>query len=108
MKVDVVRKATFKLNDSELLKFKEAVAEHLCKESDDENCCYSATDVPDAIAEKVLKDAIRAAYEEGYDPGFSFDDYFETVSINLGEDSTADAVYEACALFWDAQSENHD
>lgn len=98
IKVDVVRTATYKISENEIKKFKETVAEHLCESSCDENCCYTADDIPDTIVEDVIKKGVRAAYEEGYDSGFSFDDYFETVSLIMGEDGTNDCVLEAVDL----------
>ena len=95
MKFSVKRVETYTLNKESLKKFKESVVELLNEE--DETDTFTLDIVTDEIVEAALKETIQTAFQEGGN-GVSFDDYFNTISLDCGEDDVADAVHEAAAL----------
>lgn len=109
MEFNVVKRNTYKLTEPSLESFKERMLEYLEDEMyesgelrEDESFPYTINDIPNNIVEEILSDTIQCAFEEDYGySGIEFDDYFNTISLECGEDDVSDAVYEAVALWRD-------
>ena len=110
MKFNVVKRQTYKLNVSSLKAFKKTVLEYLEDEmydsgelKENETFPYTVDDIPEDIIQEVLLDVIQYAFDEDgcYHGGVEFDDYFNIISLECGEDDISDAVYEAVALWRD-------
>lgn len=111
MKFNVIKRRTYKLNEPSLERFKERMLEYLEDEMyesgelrEDEKFPYTINDIPIDVIQEVLSEAIQCAFEEddGYSySGIEFDDYFQIISLECGEDDVSDAVYEAVALWRD-------
>lgn len=108
MKFNVKVSKTFTLEEDSITLFKEKMLECLEEEmyedgtlKENEKLPYTIKDISDDIVEKALADAIQYAFEEpdyAYS-GFSFSNYFETVSIDSIEDDVSDCVDEAIKIW---------
>lgn len=107
MRFDVKRRASYTLTNESIKAFKTAMLEYLEEEMydsgelrEDEGFPYTINDISDDIVREALTDVIQDAFEynDCYQGGVYFDDYFGSVSLECGEDDVSDAVYEAVAL----------
>lgn len=110
MKFNVVKRHTYKLTSPSLESFKERMLEYLEEEmydsgelKENESCPYTIDDIPLDVVQEALLDTVQCAFDEDgyYHGGVEFDDYFNTISLDCGEDDVSDAVYEAIALWRD-------
>ena len=91
----------YKLNDSEVEKFKKRVLEYIQEELDYETT-MTLDDIPTSKVEEFLNDEITKAIEEskqgfgGYGWGIVFDDYFGTISLDYCEEGVLEMV-QGCA-----------
>lgn len=99
MKFNVVKRATYTLDNKEVVKFKEAMLEYYEEENleEEEDCPYTIADIPDKIVEDVLADAIQDSFENDdcYYDGIDFEPYFNTIYLNCYEEGVRDCIYEA-------------
>ena len=103
MEFSVIRKNTYRLTQPSLESFKKTMLERFEEEMECEDFHYTINDISDDIVREALADCIQDAFECGDSccSGVWFDDYFNTISLECGEDDVSDAVYEAMALWRD-------
>lgn len=101
MKFNVVKRATYTLDDKEIIKFKQEMLEYYEEENleEGEECPYTVADIPDKIVEEVLAVAIQCVFEDDdyYCSGIDFEPYFNSISLDFYEEGVRDCVYEAVA-----------
>ena len=99
MKFNVVRRASYTIDDEQIIKFKQEMLEYYEEEylDEDEELSYTIEDISDEIVEKVLGDTLQCVFEDGddYCYGIGFDDYFGSVSLDFYEEGVRECVHEA-------------
>ena len=99
MKFNVVRRASYTIDDEQIIKFKQEMLEYYEEEylDEDEELSYTIDDISDEIVEKVLGDTLQRIFEDGddYDHGINFDNYFDSVSLDFYEEGVRECVHEA-------------
>lgn len=110
MRFDVKRRASYTLTGESIKAFKTAMLKYLEDEmldaeelKEDETFPYTIDDISDDIIREPLGSLIQDAFEdcEYYIGGVHFDDYFDSVWLDCGDDDVSDAVDEAVALWRD-------
>ena len=110
MRFNVKRSASYTLTKETIKAFKTAMLEYLEEEmceseelKEGEDFPYTIEDISDDIIREPLADLIQEAFEdcEYYNGGVHFDDYFNSVWLECGEDDVSDCVYEAVAIWRD-------
>lgn len=99
MKFHVVRKASYTIDNEQIIKFKQEMLEYYEEEylDEDEELSYTLEDISDEIVEKVLADTLQCIFEDGdyYCYGIKFDDYFDSVSLDFYEEGVRECIREA-------------
>ena len=102
---------TYKLNDSEIEKFKKRVLEYI-QEKLDYEITMTLDDIPTNKVEEFLDDEITKAIEEtkqgfgGYGCGIILDDYFGTISLDYCEEGVSEMVQEFAEQICENREEN--
>lgn len=110
MKFNVIKKATYTLDEMSITKFKTKMLECCENEmredgtlSENEEFPYTINDISDEIVRNALADTIQNVFEENEDyTGITFD--FDQIYLDFTEEDVRDCVYEAVANWMDALS----
>lgn len=104
MRFDVVKRASYTLDNASVRDFKEAMLEYLEKEmleseelKEGQNLPYTIDNISDTIVYEALAETVQYAFEDEdfYHSGIQFDGYFDSMSLDFDTDEIRDCVYGA-------------